>query len=124
MATETMTFLTDSGMTTITIPVTHEFDTGELRRAWSEGAGAGATAMWDALNPEEAPHLAGEFGDASRTVTLDAVVEAAAEAILDRTRVDDTPGVDWSGDLEDAKRIARAVLDALGWRDTPPPTAF
>ena len=54
MAIETMTFLTESGMTTIAVPVPEEFESGELRRAWSEGTGAGATVMWDALQPGSA----------------------------------------------------------------------
>jgi len=124
MAIETLTFLTESGMTTIAVPVPEEFEKGELRRAWSEGTGAGATVMWDALNPEGPPHPPREFGETARTVTLDAAVDTAAQAILWRSRGEDEPGVDWPGDLDDAKRIARAVLQALGWRDTPPPTPF
>lgn len=124
METETLTFLTESGSMRVTIPVPDEFGTGDLRRAWFEGAGSGATAMWDALNQEDPPHPPREFGDERRTSALDAAVETAAEAILSRNRGNDEPGVDELDDLDDAKRIARVVLETLDWRDTHPPAAF
>ena len=124
MDTETLTFLTETGMTTIAIPVPDELTTGDLRRAWSEGASAGATAMWDALNPEAPPLPPGEFGDRPRTASFDTAVDAAAEAILAQSRGDDGSGVSRPGDVDDARRLARAVLESLGWRSTPPSTAF
>jgi len=124
MTTETLTFLTDSGMMTIAMPVPEEFDAGDLRRAWFEGTSAGATAMWDALNPEDPPHPPREFGEEPRTAALDAAVETAADAILWRTRGADQPGVDWPRELDAAKSIARVVLESLGWRDVKPPSDF
>ena len=123
MSIETLTFLTESGMTTIAIAVP-DFDSEEARRAWSDGAGAGATAMWDALHPETPPYVAGEFGRASRTDVRARAVDAAAEAILRHAVSPDGLRADQPTDLDDARRIARIVLDALGWRSIDPPTEF
>ena len=44
-----------------------------------------------------------------------AAVETAAESILRAKRWADQPDVAWPGDIEDARHIAQAVLDAVGW---------
>lgn len=123
MTIETLTFVTESGMTTIAVTVP-DFDGEEARRAWADGAGAGATAMWDALHPEAPPHVTADFGQASRTATLDSAVDEAAEAILRRAANPGEAGGDWPVDIDDARGIARTVLDALGWRTIDPPTQF
>lgn len=116
MAQERVNIFTGDGLVSLVVDVPDEYVDPTVRPAFSAGYDAGIGALYTALFPEASLTQAGE-----EQTTIDPVarernvlIEQIAESILWQNRSADHPGVDWPGDLYDAKRIVEAVLDALG----------